>query len=128
MKRKILKDILFFVFFLLVMEIVIPTNVRAQDWWDEDFDRGKRSSFDIRYNRVEGLYAGIKIKKEYWRKRYPSKPFLYGFGGYSLASKEFQYQAGFEKGFLFGEYRLAFGGETHKMIAVSYTHLTLPTN
>ncbi len=121
MKREVVKQILFLVFFalmlVLVMGIIIYTNVRAQGWgWEEDFGRGKRSSFDVRYNRVEGLYTGVRIGKEYWRQRHPSRPFLYGFSGYSFSAKEFQYQAGIEKGFLFGEYRLAFGGESHRMV------------
>lgn len=131
MQRVIVKQIFFLLFLammlVLIMGIIFYTNVRAQgialsfdpdwDWdWDWDDDRvGNRTSLDLRYNRVEGLHIGGRVKKEYWRRRHPRSPFLYGFAGYSFKAKDFQYQIGLEKGF-FEDYRLAFGGEYHRMI------------
>lgn len=131
MQRVIMKQVLFLILLavavVMVMGIVICTNVNAQglgldlfqDWdWDDDWDdwdRGSRVSPVFRYNRVEGLYLGFRVNKEYWRRRYSSRPFLFGFSGYAFKVKELQYQIGVEKGF-FDEYQLAFGGEYHRMI------------
>ncbi|NQT25818.1 BamA/TamA family outer membrane protein [candidate division KSB1 bacterium] len=92
-----------------------------EEWdadWDSDVDEwvdGDRTGLMIRYNRVEGLMAGMRIKKEYWRSRDSNRPFIYGHWGYAFAAKEFQYMAGLEKG-LFDTYRFGFGGEYHRMI------------
>ncbi len=92
----------------------------SDDWddWDNEWgdwsDKG-RSSFFMRYNRVEGLTLGMKLNRDYWRRRHPQSPFLYGHWGYAFAAKEFQYQVGLEKG-IFEEYRFGFGGEYHRMI------------
>jgi len=124
--KQILLLILFVLAFMFVMGVVMVTNAQAQtnwlsfspdwdDWdWDEE-DAGDRTSYDVRYNRVEGLYTGIQLRKEYWRMRYPSRPFLYGFYGFSFGAKTSEFQIGLEKGF-FDEYRMAFGGEFHDRI------------
>lgn len=126
MQRSITKQVLFIL--SLTLAFVLATgisNVKAQergiaffqdwDWdWEEDWG-GRRSVFDARYNRVEGLYTGVRLRKEYWQQRYPTRPFLYGLCGYSFSAKEFQFQLGLEKGF-FDAYRLAFGGEYHRII------------
>jgi len=132
MQRVMMKQVLFLILLamalIMVMGVVICTNVRAQglgmnflqdwDWdddWDDDWGTGSRVTPSFRYNRVEGLYLGFRVKKEYWRRRYPGRPFLYGFAGYAFKLKEVEYRVGLEKGF-FDEYRLAFGGEYHRMV------------
>ncbi len=81
------------------------------EWDDEWYDVDKVKS-DIRYNRVEGVYLGTVINKEYWRKEYPGYPFIFGKVGFAFAEKLFEYQIGLEKGF-FDDYYLAFGAEIH---------------
>ena len=93
-----------------------------EDNWDDDWDsdmddwvNGDRAGLMLRYNRVEGLMAGMRMKREYWRERGSNRPFIYGHWGYAFAAKEFQYQAGLEKG-MFDTFRFSFGGEYHRMI------------
>lgn len=109
----------------------LQLNLEGNDWddwddWDEDEDwdenkdwedwmSGDRSSVFARYNRVEGFTIGTRLKKEYWRSRRPSSPFIYGHWAYAFGAKEFQYRAGVEKG-VFDDFRFAVGGEYHHMI------------
>lgn len=91
------------------------------DWeedWDTDWDNNeiiKKTRHMVRYNRVEGLFAGAEFSRDYWRMNKPEKPFLFGHLGYSLSAKEFQYLVGFEKGFM-SKSRLALGSEYHRII------------
>jgi len=127
MKRIVVKQLGFLIFIVLVIVLLLgvflAVNARAQDsfldrvqeWdWEEDWGE-RRSTFDVRYNRVEGLYLGLRLKKDYWRFKRTSAPALYGKIGYSLKAKEVQGQIGLEKGF-FNDYRLALGGEFHRII------------
>ena len=88
------------------------------DWdddWDNDGDWDDNiADFDIRYNRVEGVYAGIKAERDRLIDRYPEKTFVYGSAGYAFAAKEFEYRAGIEKGF-FEPFRFALGAEYHRV-------------
>ncbi len=89
---------------------------RNSDWeWEEEFDRGRRATFDLRYNRVEGIYTGLRVKRYESYYGFSNKPFIYGFTGYSFGSNDFEYLLGLEKGF-FEDYHIAFGGEYHRMI------------
>ena len=139
MQRVIVKQVLFLILLalalILVMGTIFYTSARAQvimkkdhyqnfnlnfdrDWnwdWDDDLGYGSRISGDVRYNRVDGLYLGFRLNRDYWRRRYPDRPFVYGLGGYSFNVKELQYQIGLEKGF-FDDNRLALGGEYHRII------------
>ena len=122
-------NVLFLMAILLLFTagIFSPLQVEArigflrltQDWdWDDDWDedwRGSRAGPDLRYNRVQGVFLGVHVKKDYFRRRDPSGPFLYGSTGYSFKAKEIEYRIGLEKGF-FEDYRLAFGGEYHRLI------------
>lgn len=92
------------------------SNSDWEDWdWDDDWDNNKSNDTEVRYNRVEGVYLGYALKRDFFRKRYPNRPFLFGESGYSFGNKEFQYQAGLEKGFM-DDFRLAFGAEYHHQI------------
>ena len=95
------------IFFLLGM--IFYTNSRAQgmksdfnqdwDWeddWDDSWNKFGRVAFDARYNRVEGFYTGIRLKRDVWYSYHPYKPFLFGFAGWAFAAKEFEYQFGIE--------------------------------
>lgn len=112
--------------------LIAPTTVKAQlsvgdylsyfdnsddDWdWEDDWDDEwydlDKIKHDIRYNRVEGLYVGATINKEYWRKELPGYPFVFGGVGFAFSEKLFEYQLGLEKGFFKDNY-FAFGGELH---------------
>jgi hypothetical protein len=130
-KRRIIVGIFFFIFFITLVRDI---NGEIQDLKKNNLSKlmrfsrsisqnnnykyrnyNKRTSFDIRYNRVEGLYTGIRVKEEVERKRYPKEYFFYGLYGYSLTMKKFQYKIGVEKGF-FDKLRLAIGGEYHSMV------------
>jgi hypothetical protein len=126
MQRIIARQVSFILFiagaFFVLMAVVLFSSVRAQDnfgflpdrdW--EDWDRSDRVNFDVRYNRVQGLYLGTQMNREYYRNRYPQRAFLYGSVGYGFKSKNIEYQVGLEKGF-FNKYRFAFGGEIHRLI------------
>jgi hypothetical protein len=83
-------------------------------WEDEDWDQD-RTNPEVRYNRVEGLYLGMKMDRDYLKLEYPNQSYLFGSCGYAFAAKEFEYQLGLEKGMM-EEYRLAIGGEYHRLI------------
>ncbi|MFC1569208.1 BamA/TamA family outer membrane protein [bacterium] len=88
-----------------------------EEWdkdWDEDWEEG-RTEGDIRYNRVEGLHLGMKLKRDYLKLEHSDQSYLFGSWGYSFGAKEFQYQLGLEKGFM-EDFRMAFGGEYHRQL------------
>jgi hypothetical protein len=77
----------------------------------EDMD-AQPAWFD--YNRVDGWTLGLKLPESEWWQRHDHNYALLGKGGYSFASKRWQYKIGFEHG-LFDDYILAIGGEYHNM-------------
>ncbi|MBN1893620.1 BamA/TamA family outer membrane protein [bacterium] len=83
------------------------------DWEDENDWSDNIAALDMRYNRVEGLYAGVKAERSRLIERYPEKTFVYGSAGYAFSAKEFEYRAGIEKGF-FESFRFALGAEVHR--------------
>ncbi len=84
------------------------------DWEWDDWD-GERNEFEARYNRVEGLYSGMKLNPEPVRRKYPDRVVLYGSVGYSFGLKDIEYQAGLEKG-IGDDFRFALGGEYHNWV------------
>jgi hypothetical protein len=100
------------------------------NWWNGWDDDGEEDDFrsrrrkhaemnaEVRYDRVEGIYLGGRLDKDEngrgW-SRSRRQHLLFGSWGYAFKAKEFQYQAGLEKGF-FDDFRLAFGGEYHHQI------------
>lgn len=82
-------------------------------------------SSEIRYNRVEGLFLGVKFPRERWRW-YPS-PLLYGFAGYGFQSKKWRGQIGIERGFLPEEHRFLIGAEAHDLTDTE-DHWIIPTD
>jgi len=121
------KQISFIIFLIIalgaVMAAFLVTSAMGQDrtgllysdWdWDEDWG-GSRYSSQFRYNRVEGVYLGVSLKRDHWLVRHPTMPFLYGSIGYGFAAKELQGQIGLEKGF-FENFRMGFGAEFHRFI------------
>jgi hypothetical protein len=78
---------------------------RWREIWENDFEA------KIHYNRVDGLFLGGELPRTYsWR--YPVNLDVFGFGGYAIRAKRWQYQAGAE--FYIGRaFRFIVGGETH---------------
>ncbi len=88
-----------------------------QDWdWDDDWnDVEERRTYDLRYNRVEGIYLGGRIDEKYWRAKRPDSFLIYGHAGYAFSAREFQYRAALEQG-IFTRNRLGIGAEYHRII------------
>jgi hypothetical protein len=91
---------------------------------NEEYERKERSiryyeNIDAKpvwanYNRVDGWTFGMKLPESEWWQRHNHNFALIGKGGYSFASKWWQYQIGLEHG-LFDDNILALGGECHNM-------------
>ncbi len=71
--------------------------------------------FMFRYNRVEGLFLGLKLEREDWRDRSNAWFNLYGHAGYGFSRKRACYQIGLERNF-FGKYGPVFGAEAHDVV------------
>lgn len=79
--------------------------------WRENWDNGFNAK--VRYNRVEGLFLGGELTREYDDNAAPNIDF-FGSGGYAFAAKRWQYQAGAE--FYAGNaVRFILGAETHEV-------------
>lgn len=85
------------------------------DDWDWDDWDDNRTSFDGRYNRVEGPYLGFRTNPDVMRDKYRDRIIVLGKAGYAFSAKEVEYQFGLEKGF-FDDFRFAIGGEYHDLI------------
>ncbi len=77
--------------------------------WDYDFNE---ESFAFRYNRVEGLFLGLKLNKNEWGYDYDSFFDLYGHIGYGFADKRACYQIGVQRS-IFGNFGPVIGIEAH---------------
>jgi outer membrane protein assembly factor BamA len=143
MKRNDLRQVLFLVFLALVLVFILGfwvvtsakaetkpegffqnrlswTSADSEDDFEDEFPsrrmrRRDRWEPEVRYNRVEGVYLGMKLNRDGGRRWRPSRPTMYGFVGNAFAAGELQYQVGLDKGF-FDEFRLGFGGEYHRRI------------
>ncbi len=83
-----------------------------QNQWSPSIDD---EPFMFRYNRVEGLFLGLKLEKDDWRGRGQSWFDLYGHAGYGFARKRACYQIGLERNF-FGKYGPIIGAEAHDVV------------
>jgi len=116
MQRNILKQVLFLLFLALMLVFLmgfwVMTSAKAaapsenffqnrlswtagdeDDDFDEDFSsrrsrRRDRWEPQVRYNRVEGVYLGMKLNRDRGRRWYPGRPTMYGFVGNAFAAKE----------------------------------------
>jgi len=86
---------------------------RRYDWdrWDGDHEE----PFTLRYNRVDGVFVGPRLPRDYRDGKFLNFG-LYGFGGYGFASKEWQYQLGGEFYLNFLD-RTTLGLEAHDLTA-----------
>lgn len=66
----------------------------------------------VNYNRVDGLTLGLQLPSQEWWEDRNHNFALSGKAGYSFASKNAQWQLGFER-WILGEYRLSIGAEIH---------------
>ncbi len=71
--------------------------------------------FMFRYNRVEGLFLGLKLERNKWRGRGSSWFDLYGHAGYGFSRKRGCYQIGLERT-IFGKYGPVVGAESHDIV------------
>jgi len=69
----------------------------------------------FRYNRVEGLFLGLKLERDDWRDSGSSWFDLYGHAGYGFSRKRGCYQIGLERS-IFGKYGPVIGAEAHDIV------------
>ena len=80
-------------------------NATLPDFWEVE-----QELLDLRYNRVDGLYAGWRLPRARRQSGYLDS---YGELGYALGGREWNYQIGGELTPLFG--RLILGAELHRL-------------
>ncbi len=99
--------------------------------WRGDYRRDKRSrrykrhgsrgSWVARYNRVEGLYLGVRVPRDERWRRYGANFLMWGEGGYGFSSKAWRYQVGLDRAFdVLGTrrepaFRFILGAEAHDL-------------
>jgi len=95
---------------------------RGDEWERPRPSRGRHldspfesEPFMFRYNRVEGLFLGLKLNRNEWRDRNNAWFDLYGHAGYGFSRKRACYQIGIEREF-FGKYGPVIGVETHDIV------------
>ena len=72
-------------------------------------------NFMFRYNRVEGLFLGLRLDRDSWRDAKNTWFDLYGHAGYGFSRKHGCYQIGLERSF-FGKYGPILGIEAHDVV------------
>ncbi len=85
---------------------------RAKRRWNAGIDD---EPFMFRYNRVEGLFLGLKLERDDWRDSGSSWFDLYGHAGYGFSRKRGCYQIGLERS-IFGKYGPVIGAEAHDIV------------
>jgi len=90
--------------------------------WDYGFNE---EAFMFRYNRVEGLFLGLKLDKNEWGYDYDAFFDLYGHIGYGFADKRACYQIGIQRS-IFGNFGPVFGIEAHDVTTSQDTWM-MPT-
>lgn len=83
---------------------------KGKGHWSHDFDE---ETFMFRYNRVEGLFLGLRLTRDDWREN--SWFDLYGHAGYGFSRKHGCFQIGLERSF-FGRYGPVIGAEAHDIV------------
>ncbi len=101
----------------------ISVGPKKGDEWERKKHRPKRKrwsyeiddeTFMFRYNRVEGLFLGLRLGRDDWREK--SSWFdLYGHAGYGFSRKHGCYQIGLERSF-FGNFGPIIGVEAHDIV------------
>lgn len=101
----------------------ISVGPKKGDEWERNRRRPQRKGwgydmnddpFMFRYNRVEGLFLGLRLDRDDWRDK--SSWFdLYGHAGYGFSRKHGCYQIGIERSF-FGKWGPILGVEAHDVV------------
>ncbi|HEX9972642.1 MAG TPA: DUF5686 family protein [bacterium] len=102
----------------------ISVGPKKGDEWSRKKSRPRRHwSYDIedenfmfRYNRVEGLFLGLKLGHEDWQDKSSAWFDIYGHAGYGFSRKRGCYQIGVERSF-FGKFGPVIGVEAHDIVA-----------
>ena len=84
---------------------------RSKRWPRRDFED---ESFMFRYNRVEGLFLGIRLPRSYWWQRTRYNIALYGHLGYGFSNEDLRYEIGLERWF-FGDLRFTIGAKAYDL-------------
>ncbi len=91
----------------------LPSSDRRASWDDDIFwsccDDFNDDSFTFKYNRVDGIFFGVKKLREVHRRRGAMQ--IYGGAGVGLKSGQFQYHAVVERSFFPIGGQFAIGGE-----------------
>lgn len=102
----------------------ISVGPKKGDEWDQKRERTKRrrwgydiddDNFMFRYNRVEGLFLGLRLGHDGWKNNRNAWFDLYGHAGYGFSRKRGCYQIGLERSF-FGKYGPILGVEAHDIV------------
>ncbi len=97
----------------------VQVGPKKRDDWDRKKLRRRNrdmdeDSFMFRYNRVEGLFLGLRIPRQSWEYGDQGGFHLFGHAGYGFANKKGSYQIGFGRGF-FDSFGFSIGVEAHDM-------------
>ena len=96
----------------------ISVGPKEGDEWDRKRRKKSRGNdfddetFMFRYNRVEGLFLGLRIPRDSWGYGEEGGFHLFGHAGYGFAGKRGCYQIGFGRGF-FNQFGFSIGVEAH---------------
>ncbi len=118
------KRVLFFSFITIVTlfaqsatALGADTSVFSRRHWRSGWDGLgwlDDESFLARYNRVEGLFLGLRVPSSLFRSRYTHNLSLSGHVGYGFKSEQWRYRVALER-WLFDEFRMTFGMEAHDL-------------
>lgn len=97
---------------------------KGDEWERRKYKSRKRSwkyemddeTFMFRYNRVEGLFLGLRLGRDSWREKGSAWFDLYGHAGYGFSRKHGCYQIGLERS-IFGSFGPIIGAEAHDVVA-----------
>ena len=101
----------------------ISVGPKTGDEWSRKKSRPqRRRNYDIeeenlmfRYNRVEGLFLGLKLGHDDWRDKNSAWFDIYGHAGYGFSRKRGCYQIGVERS-IFGRLGPVIGIEAHDLV------------
>lgn len=98
----------------------VRARSRSRSSWKKYRERHIRRKFDdddvpvFRYNRVEGLFLGLKIPRNHWWDDTNYNLSIFGHLGYGFSNKEARYQIGLERWF-FDNLRFTLGGSLYHL-------------
>ncbi len=98
------------------------TGVQVKPKDEDEWERRKSSTrnydddvesdnFMFRYNRVEGLFLGVRVPRNDWYKENRFSVSVYGHAGYGFQNKDGRFQVGIERRF----FSMSVGAEAHDL-------------